>query len=500
MSRFPLSVHSSGRYLISPDGTPFFILGDSGWEAVHNLNSTDQNSYLDDRIKKGFNAELFEAIEHKFTQSKPPKDLAGNLPFTKRLDGGTYTGSPNGCTGTCGAGSWPYGSGTGNSYSADPYSNINNEAPDFTYPNSTYWSTIDSWISACESRGILCVMFPGYCGFAGDDEGWMGELVANDAVTGAGGQTGQPFANGSKSKLWNYGAWMADRYKSQPNILWVMGGDYGSGGTSGTFTAPQKTAVTNLMAGLRSVAGQQSVLFTAHWSDPSITTDVSLTGQTFDVYHAYGTPPTQYCRNAFSASPTAPAFEIETRYENNPSAVQPIRQYSWFAALQCRGYFYGNEQLWPTTPGWASLINSTTQQNLIRANAFITGLPYKGMLPSGLGGIGTIVTAGGDQGSPGNLDYIASMADPLGNCIVAYVPDANGTSAFSINMALMGGPSLARWFDPSSGAFTNIDVFAASGSHSFTPPGANSSGYNDWLLIITRNLDMTLPGSTGLLL
>lgn len=498
MSHFPLSVASNGLYLVGADGSPFFILGDSGWEVPHNLTSSDQDSYLDDRLQKGFTAELFEAIEHKFTQSKPPKDLAGNLPFTKRLDGTTYTGSPNGCTTTNGAGSWSLGSGTGNSYSADPYSNINNEAPDFTFPNSTYWTVIDTYLSKCQSRGLLCLVFACYCGFQGADEGWMGELTANDAVTGAGGQTGQPFADPTKTKAWNYGAWLADRYKSQPNILWIIGGDYGSGGSSGSFTPTQKTAVTNLMAGMRSVAGQQSNLITAHWSDPSITTDVTLSGQTFDVYHAYGTPPTQFCRNAYSASPTSPSFEIETRYENNPAGVDPIRQYSWFAAIQSRGYFYGNEQLWPVTPGWQTLTGSSTQLDLIRLNAFFQGLPYKGLVPSGLGSIGTIVTAGGNQGSPGSLSYVASMADPLGNCIVAYAPDANGTGAFSINMALMGGQSLARWFDPASGVFRSIGVFPASGSVSFTPPGANSSGFDDWVLLITRNLNMQPVGFGGL--
>lgn len=497
MSRFPLSVHSSGLYLVSPDGAPFFILGDAGWELPHNLNATDQTTYLDDRSLRGFDAVLFEAIEHKFTQSKPPKNLAGELPFTKRLDGGSYTGSPNGCTTTNGAGSWPYGLGTGNSYAADPYSNINNEAPDFTYPNSTYWTSLDACVARCESHGILCVMFPCYVGYQGADEGWMSELVANDAVIGAGGQTGEPFADGTKSKAWNYGAWLADRYKNQPNILWVMGGDYGSGSSSGTFTPTQKTAVTNLMAGLRSVAGQSSNLVTGHWSNPSITPDVTLSGETFDVYHAYGTPPTQYCRDAFDRSPTAPAFNIETRYDEGPDSIAPMRQFAWLGALQCRGYIYGNNDVWPFVPGWDSSLNNSTQQDLIRLNAFICGLPYKEMLPSGLGGMDTIITSGGNQGSPGSLNYIPSMADPFGNCIVAYAPDANGTSAFSIDMTLMGGPTLARWFDPASGAFTTIGVIAASGTHSFTPPGANSAGDDDWVLMLTRDLNLNMVGNTG---
>jgi Putative collagen-binding domain of a collagenase len=50
----------------------------------------------------------------------------------------------------------------------------------------------------------------------------------------------------------------------------------------------------------------------------------------------------------------------------------------------------------------------------------------------------------------------------------------------------MAGSTTARWFDPTNGTFTSISgsPFANTGSHSFTPPGNNSAGDADWVLVL----------------
>lgn len=98
MSLFPLSVSSNGRYLQSPDGTPYEIKMDSTQYAFFNISPTDQNTYFTNRQGKGFTAIFHVAIEHFYTLNKAPLDFNSDLPFTKRLDGATYTGSPNGTT------------------------------------------------------------------------------------------------------------------------------------------------------------------------------------------------------------------------------------------------------------------------------------------------------------------------------------------------------------------------------------------------------------------
>ena len=68
--------------------------------------------------------------------------------------------------------------------------------------------------------------------------------------------------------------------------------------------------------------------------------------------------------------------------------------------------------------------------------------------------------------------------------MVAYVPPAH-VGPISVDMAAMSGPARARWFDPTSGAFRDIATgLANTGVRSFAPPGHNSAGENDWVLLL----------------
>ncbi len=50
-----LRVTDSRHYLQFEDGTPFFWLGDTGWELFHRLKKEEIEKYLENRRKKGFN-------------------------------------------------------------------------------------------------------------------------------------------------------------------------------------------------------------------------------------------------------------------------------------------------------------------------------------------------------------------------------------------------------------------------------------------------------------
>lgn len=49
-----LQVTADGRYLQYADGTPFFWLGDTGWELFHRLRMPEIERYLENRRQKGF--------------------------------------------------------------------------------------------------------------------------------------------------------------------------------------------------------------------------------------------------------------------------------------------------------------------------------------------------------------------------------------------------------------------------------------------------------------
>ena len=50
-----LQVTKDGHYLQYEDGTPFFWLGDTGWELFHRLDKEEIERYLQNRKQKGFN-------------------------------------------------------------------------------------------------------------------------------------------------------------------------------------------------------------------------------------------------------------------------------------------------------------------------------------------------------------------------------------------------------------------------------------------------------------
>lgn len=163
-STFPLSVAPGGRYLQTASGQPFLVHGDTPWSIAVQLTRAQIDTYLDDRQAKGFNAILFNAIEHFYSDGSPAyRNAEGNVPFTTMTD--------------------------------------------FAAPNEAYWGLDDYIYNGALARGIQPFINPGYLGISGGSEGWMSEITAETA-----------------GDLQSYGAWLANRY---PLAVWSAGGDYG---------------------------------------------------------------------------------------------------------------------------------------------------------------------------------------------------------------------------------------------------------------------------------
>jgi outer membrane lipoprotein-sorting protein len=470
---FPLKVSSNQRYLVDSNNVPFPILGDSAWEVAHNLVPADQEAYLADRSGRGFNAVLVEAIEHKFTSKKPPMDFNSNLPFTRRLDSATYTGSPNGTTSTSGSGTIV----AGPTFAADPYGNINAQAPDFTYLGSAYWTEMDAYISRAAARGMAVFMWPAYVGFGGGDEGWIKEMVANDAVIGSGGLSGQSYANNAKSRLWNYGAWLAAHYAAYGNIVWVLGGDYAA------FSGAESNAVANLLAGMKSVSGQKSVLWTAHWARPSFGSDLPQFAASLDLESVYeNADAASQARAGYTHSPTRPAFAIEGLYEGNPNAGGPVRRLQWASLFGApAGQFFGSTSMWAVGSQWRSAMDTqgTREQSVL--NGFVRSVAWQGLVPSGLNGQKTIAVSNGSV--LGQTDYVACAGSS--SLVGCYVPPAWSRGTLGVNATVLSSGFRARWLNPTTGAYTLIsNSVANTGTATFTPPGNNGSGTTDWVLVL----------------
>lgn len=493
-SVFPLTVSSNGRHLRKKDGAPFLVCADSTWSLFVDIPLTGAatyNTYFATLVSQGFNSVMGNAIEHHFTVLKPPLERGGLLPFTQRMDAATFTGSPNGTSSSA---------GTQAQFASDNYGSPSSQSPDCTFINNSYWLVVEQILDAALANGLLVFVWPSYLGFHAGDEGWMGEMVVWDAVIGAGGFTGAGFADPTKSKMYNYGAWLAARWKNYPNIVWTMGGDYGS--NSQTLSAPQRAAVVSLVAGMKSVAGQKSLLWTAHWDRPCISDDNLIAGVTWDINFGYcDEAVAEVVRGGYSTA-AKPSVLGEYNYENGSfGGTAPWRKYTWWGFLGgVAGGFYGHEQLWrfdDGTPGidWTTLLATQARLDVVRQFAFWNARPWWRMKPNGLGGMGTLITAGGGTASPQSTDYVAAACTPEGDLLIAYVPPAH-TGSVTVDMTKLGASVTARWFDPANATFTAIGTFANTGTRAFTTTGNNSAGDADWLLVLDAP-DAPMPLSWG---
>ncbi len=446
---FPVRTSSNGRYLVDHNNKPFPILGRTSWFIISQPLSGYQ-TYIDNTVSLGYNSIEMHVLDHDPRGNHPPFNGNGDQPFLKRLDGSDWKGSL-------------------------VYSDSTIEAPDMTTPNEAYWKFADTFLSYCESKGVLVFFFPAYLGYAGGNQGWMKELVANGTT---------------KSKA--YGAWIAHRYKNQKNIVWMLLGDIG------LFTAAEKDAEGAFIAGLKSVPGQQSIHYSAEADSGQNSTDQIDFGDQMTLNGTYTWTPANVTvpalgRRAFSRNPVLPAYLLEEPYDEegpdgrnfNPSSIQPVRRFQWWGWLSTiGGCISGNGYVWPfNDPDWQKHLDTQGSRDMQKLNSFVQSISWWDLVPSGLDGMRNLITAGGSVES--SADYVSAAATPEGTLLVAYIPPAHRGS-ITVDLAVMKGSTQARWYDPTAGTYVTIasSPFENKGTREFTPPESNSSGASDWVLVL----------------
>jgi hypothetical protein len=74
-----LKVSENRRFLVFEDGTPFFYLGDTGWELFHRLNKEETEKYLENRRAKGFT--VIQAVALAELDGLKTPNAEGNIPL-----------------------------------------------------------------------------------------------------------------------------------------------------------------------------------------------------------------------------------------------------------------------------------------------------------------------------------------------------------------------------------------------------------------------------------
>jgi hypothetical protein len=418
---YPLKVSPGQHYLVDQNNVPFFIQGDSPWYIIQRLNAADVDTYLSTRSAQGFNSIILDLQSHKFGSgggTYPCANIYGQIPFTGVLGGNT----------------------------------------NFLTYNENYYTNADYVIQRAAYYGICVFLFPLYAGYQGGDEGWYRDMLGN----------------GSNS-VYQFAQFVGNRYKNQPNIVWIGGGD---------FQMPSMDLADAVMNGV--LSQDSNHICTAHagrtvsaldyYSRPWCTLNSTYTRTI-----SYSKALTDYGR-----LPVAPTFLLESYYEPGVTALA-CRQEAWGAITYgCAGHFYGNDSLWPFSDGWQGLLTSTAATTITNIVTLMATRPWHNCVPDF---DHTLVTSG--YGTAGQTDYLTAMREADGKTAIIYFPQ--GTMVPTVDLTrISGSTAIAWWYNPRTGAATAIGTYSTTGTRTFTPPDAS-----DWVLVVDdASQHYRAPGAT----
>lgn len=334
---------------------------------------------------------------------------------------------------------------------------------DLSTPNEPYFQRADDMITLAARFGLTVFLDPIETG------GWLQTLEANGAT-----------------KAFNYGAYVGARYKNFPNIVWMHGNDFQS------WTNARHSALVEAVAnGILSADGNHiQTVELSYFASSSL--DSSSWAPIISLNAAYSYYPT-YAEvlHAYNQSDSVPTFLVEANYEfeditgmDYGSPVTLRRQEYWAQLSGATGQLYGNHYTSSFISGWQSYLDTTGADQLGYLKGLFASLTWYNLVPDQNH---TVVTAGygtfATSGSLGSNDYLTAARTPDGNLVVAYMPTFR---AIVVDMSELSGPVTAKWFDPTSNAYTPISSTALpnSGLLEFTPPGTNNAGDGDWVLVL----------------
>lgn len=433
---FPL--HVTGRYLTDACGKPFLLAGDAPMCLSANLTPANMDAYFATRAAQGFNAAWVNMLCAATTGGRAnASTYDGILPFTGMI-GGQY---------------------------------------DLSKPNPAYFTRMDTMLSAAAAHGILVFLDPI------EFTSFYPTILANGF-------------DGCRA----YGHFLGARWSNQGNIVWLQGNDLA--GFSGVGN------IAGIQLGIQDAGALQPQTAELDWPAlPSTLDDIDFWApfgaSSINLAYTYNPTYALLLHDYDRADHVANIF-IEGDYEGEALNSAPrltnghdVRAQAWWTDLSgATGQFYGNH--WEVF----ALDNATFAsnfaidkgpagvghlQNFLMSRKWWTLVPDEAhtVLTSGLG---SCMAASATQGvgSPREQDNDCAVAARAsdGTLVVAYLPTARNVT---VNLGQLSVSATARWYDPTTGAFTAISgsPFANSGSHVFTPPsGSHSDGSSDWVLVL----------------
>jgi hypothetical protein len=427
-----LQVTKDGHYLQFTDGTPFFWLGDTGWELFHRLNLTEIEEYLDNRAAKGYT--VIQAVALAEFDGLRIANQYGELPL-KNLD-------PR-------------------------------------QPNEKYFKVIDSTIRLARDRNLFVGLLPTW----GDKvtKNWGAGPVIFDSINAYG-----------------YGKWIGNRYRNEPNIIWILGGDRPAVRDSMDWRPIWRGMAKGIIE-----ATNHKCLITYHpWGGSNSTSQWIHNESWLDInmfQSGHGGGHDVACwettKRDFNFLPAKPTLDAEPNYEDHPVNPWPkwdtdsgyFRDYD--VRKQCYrsvfagacGVTYGHHAIWQfmnereeainyPDRGWRNAMNRPGAFQVGYLRKLIESRPILSRIPDN-----TIIVKG--QGEKG--EHIEAFRSADNSYAMIYVPIGK---AITIDISNFSKQIIAWWFNPKDASVQKIGEMENKRTMEFITPEVGFG--NDWVLVI----------------
>ena len=446
-----ITVDKSNKYLITKDdGKPFFWMADTGWELFHRLSREEAIDYLETRKDQEFNVIMAVVLAELNGLDKP--NFYGRLPF---LDLQTLE--------------WDESEG--------------NESEDYDY-----WDHMDYIINEAAERDMHIGLLPTW-----------GDKVAYN--WGA----GPMIFNNNPDKAYEFSKKLAERYRDQWNIIWILGGDRTAVYEREGISHDDRPVWRAMAKGIREICGDE-VFITYHTGWPETTqfypNEEWLSMHTLQSGHGSRTVKSwEVIRSMLKTQNELPVIDLETCYEDHP--VNPwdgkwsksekgyfddydvrARIYRGVFAGGC-GIAYGHHHVWQfldttrnapvfigdTIIGWRNGIHADGANQLKHLKDLMLSRKDFNRIEDN-----SLVVS--DKGSD-YKDEIIATRNKKGSYAMIYLPKPDSVT---VDMdVLSDGIKSVFCFNPVTGKFTSLENKNLEGLHTFSP---SSDIQKDWVLVV----------------
>ncbi len=351
---------------------------------------------------------------------------------------------------------------------------VNNDP---TKPNDAYFNHVDYIIDKAAQYGLMIGFLPTW-----------GDKIFKDNW-GKGPELFTP----ANARI--YGRYLGNRYKTRPNLIWILGGDRNPRDGS-TDVAVWRAMAEGVQEG---VGGPDKAMMSFH-PQPNGAEGGAVKWFQNDNWFDFNMHQNGHCRFtpvydnitvSYNRQPTRPTMDAEPIYEDHPvcfnakelgtSNAVDVRQFAYLDLFAgAFGHTYGCHDIWqmygPNRTAvngparyWFDALELPAANQMIYVKRLMTARPMLDRVP--------------DQSLivENNLNPADRIQATRGRDY-AFIYTSAGRP-FTVNPSKISGQAImATWFDPRTGKTTPAGEFNNRQPQTFRPP---SSGYGqDWVLVL----------------